>query len=199
MILSDATVNDLGQCMGDVCKEIVLYDNGVAMLKHTANGGGNVLIGYKLEGDKLTLLRHGSATTFLTVNLSGGTFEEIDFDGATSGMTYNKYKFSHLYFPDTNSPLGWTATFTAYSGSTGFNNAWYVNVYLTGWASSTNEDGYNYQIAGVEYAATWAYGWHNNKNAFVLRFADRDWWFEIGIADDLGIYQLKFIKTTYAS
>ncbi len=199
MILSDATVNDLGQCMGDVCKEIVLYDNGVAMLKHTANGVGNVLTGYKLEGDKLTLLRHGSATTFLTVNMSGGTFEEIDFDGATAGMTYNKYEFGHLYFPDTNSPLGWTATFTAYSGSTGFNNAWYVNVYLTGWASSTNEDGYNYQIAGVEYAATWAYGWHNNKNAFVLRFADRDWWFEIGTADDLGVYELKFIKTTYAS
>lgn len=196
-ILSETTVNDLGQCMYDECKEIVLYDNGVAMLKHTGNGIGNVLIGYKLEGNNLTLLRNGAATSFLTVDLSSKTFNEINLNSVTSGMSYTNYKFTHLYF--TGYSTGWTGTFTAYTGSTGFANSYYVDVHLTGWASTTNSDGYSYQIAGVDYVATWTYGWYNNKSAFVLRFADKDWWFEIGTADSSGNYSLTLINTVSAS
>lgn len=197
LILSDATVNDLGQCMKDVCKEIVLYDNGVAMLKHTGNGIGNVLTGYKLEGNSLTLLRHGAATSFLTVNPGNGTFDEIDLESVTEGMGYTGYTFNHFY--SENSNIGWSATFTAYTGETGYDYTYYANVHLSGWASTPNEDGYGYQIAGVEYVATCAYGWHNNRQAFVLRFADKDWWFEIGITDSFGRYQLTLIKTVNAS
>ncbi|MCM1237440.1 MAG: hypothetical protein NC489_45825 [Ruminococcus flavefaciens] len=196
LILSETTLNDLGQCSKDVCKQIVLYSNGVAMLKHTGNGIGDVLTGYALDGNNLTLLRHGIATSFLTVNLSGKTFSAIDLDSATSGMDYNGYIFNYRY---ANTNLGWSGTFTAYAGQTGYAYSKYVNVHLTGWASTTDSNGYSYQIAGVEYVATWAMGWHNNKNAFVLRLADKDWWFEIGAADGFGRKNLTFIKTVTAS
>lgn len=199
LLLSDTTVNDLGQYKNDACKEIVLYDNGVAMLKHTGNGIGNVLTGYSLDGNKLTLLRHGIATSFLTVNLSGKTFDEINLDSVTAGMQYTRYTFTHNYSPAGTNNLGWSATFTAYSGSSGYEYSKYVNVHLTGWAASQNENDESYQIAGVEYVATWTYGWNNNKQAFVLRFADKDWWFEIGAEDGMGSYKLTFIKSVTAS
>ncbi len=192
LILSDATFNDLSKGANDVCREIVLYDNGVAMLKHTANGIGNFLIGYELKDTKLTLLRHGIATSFLTVNLTAKTFKEMDLNGVTSGLDYKKYSFTHAYSPD--SYLAWSGTFTAYAGETGYDYCYYVNVHLTGWAASGNN-----QIAGIGYVATWAFGWHNNTQAFVLRLADKDWWFEIGVTNEVGEYELTLIEQSAAS
>ncbi len=191
-ILSKATVDDLANCVGDRCREIALYDNGVAVLKHTANGIGDVMIGYKLEGGKLTLLRHGIAVAFL--NVSGNTFNVIDLDSATSGMSSKTYVFTHTYSSAGNK-LGWTATFTAYEGKTDYNLIYYTKVHITGWASSLNSEGNSYQIAGVEYVATWSFGWNNNKKAFVLRLADRDIWFDIGTADDADEYRLTLVDT----
>ncbi len=193
LILSETTFNDLGQCDKDYCNEIALYNNGIAMLKHTANGIGNVLTQYKLEGGRLTLIRHGFATSFLTVNLSNRTFDELDLKTVTAGMESKKYTFSHIYFPDAEIRIGWSGTFTAYTGETGFDYSWYVNVHLTGWASTAN-GGNSYQIAGVEYVAAWASGWFNNKKAFMLRFADKDWWFDIGTQDADGNYKLTLIE-----
>lgn len=180
-ILSDITVNDLGQCFNDKCREIVLYDNGVAMLKHAGNNLGNVLTGYKLEGGKLTLDRHGEATAYLSANLSQGTFDEIT-PSVTGGT---EYSFYHGYNLGGTIPIGWQGTFTAYSGDEG-----YVNIHLTGWASTADKDGNAYQVAGVEYVATWTYGFYDNEARFVLRFADKNMWFAIGDNNELTLMDL---------
>lgn len=197
-LLSEATVNDLSKGIeGDLCKKIVLYDNGAA--KVFIGNIGELIMGYELNGNNLTLLRYGLATTYLTANLTNNTFEKLDISSATAGAEKKTYSYYHDYELGGDIPVGWSATFTAYKGDTGYPYCWYAEVHLTGWASSVNEDGYAYQIAGMDYLASWALGWHNNTNALVVRFADYDWWFIIGTADDTGTYRLEFFKKVLAS
>ncbi|MCI9408156.1 MAG: hypothetical protein HFK06_07420 [Clostridia bacterium] len=61
---------------------------------------------------------------------------------------------------------------------------------MTGWASTADKDGNAYQVAGVEYVATWTYGFYDNEARFVLRFADKNMWFAIGDNNELTLMDL---------
>lgn len=172
-ILSEATKNDFSKHAGDKVKEIFLYDNGCAVLKHEGNGLGDFKCGYVLDGNLLKIDCHGDEVAYLT--LTDDKFTAISDSEKAGG------KDSEIYVYEGQ---GWTAVFTAYDNGSN-TSLWYYYLKIELKDSVSNET--------VEYQATWAIGRFNNRNCFVAAFANGEMWFNIGVQDSQGRYKLEYL------